>query len=147
MDAGISVPYQIHPEPEERVGAASIALKFSLLNDVLAFSVANELGEKEYFLNAIYSREFAPFRLHLNGGYLSTGDDTKKGLASYGLAGEYPIGKYEAVAELQGREGGAGSALLGLRWRVREAFFISSGVGRALEADRYRVTAGFHLEF
>lgn len=147
MDVGLSVPYQVHPAAAERVGAASLALKFSLVKDVLAFSVANELGEKEYFLNAVYSKELAVVKLSLNAGYLSTGDETKKGRGAYGLAAEYPMGKYEAAAELQGTEGGAGSMLVGLRYWLKDTLFVSSGVARALEADRYRVTAGFHLEF
>ena len=147
FDIGFSLPCRMHPVAAERVGAASLGLKFSLVPDKLAFSVSNELGEKEYFLNGIYTKGFGGLRTHLNAGYLSTGEETKKGKAFYGLAAEYPLAKYEAVAELKGEEGGVGSFLLGLRYRLKEFLFISSGVSRALEADNYRFTGGFHLEF
>lgn len=147
MDIGLSFPYRIHPAADESFGAAALSLKFSLISDVLAFSLANELGESEYFLNAVYTKEFSVLKLHLNGGYLSSGDDTVKGAAAWGLAGEYAFAKYEAVAELTGEEGGVGSALVGLRRRLKEGLFISAAVARALEADRYRVTGGFHFEF
>lgn len=147
FDIGFSFPCRLHPDVVERIGEASLGLKFSIVEDLLAFSVTNELGEKEYFLNGILSKEFGALKTHLNAGYLSTGEEDKKGKASYGLAAEYPLKKYEAVAELKGEEGGAGFFLLGLRYRLKESFFISAGTARALEADRYRFTGGFHLQF
>ncbi len=147
MDIGVSLPCRVHPVVSERLGSASLGLKFSLVKDILAFSIANELGKKEYFLNAIYTKAFTAFRFHVNAGYLVTGDANERGTASYGLAAEYQMGKYSVVGELQQQEGGHGNVLLGLRYHLKEAFFISSGVARALEADRDRVTAGFHLEF
>lgn len=147
FDIGFSFPCRLHPGVVERVGEASLGLKFSLVKDLLAFSVTNELGKKEYFLNGIFSREFGALKTHMNAGYLSTGDEDKKGLASYGLAAEYPLNKYEAVAELKGEEGGAAFFLLGLRCKLKESLFISAGAARHLEAGRYRFTGGFHLEF
>lgn len=147
FDIGFSFPCRLHPGVAERVGEASLGLKFSLVKDLLAFTVANELGEKEYSLNGIFSKEFGALKTHLNAGYLSTGEEDRKGAASYGLAAEYPLKDYGAVAELKGEEGGAGFFLLGLRCRLMEAFFISAGAARALEADRYRFTGGFHFEF
>ncbi|OGS11201.1 MAG: hypothetical protein A2234_07755 [Elusimicrobia bacterium RIFOXYA2_FULL_58_8] len=147
FDIGFSLPCRLHPGVVERVGAASLGLKFSLVKDLLAFSVINELGKKEYFLNGILSKEFGPLKTHLNAGYLSTGEDNRKGLASCGLAAEYPLKNHEAVAELKSEEGGTGFFLLGLRYGLKEAFFISAGAARSLEADRYRFTGGFHVEF
>lgn len=147
FDIGFSFPCRLHPGVVERVGEASLGLKFSLVKDLLAFTVTNELGEKEYLLNAILSKEFGTLKTHFNAGYLSTGEEDRKGNASWGLAAEYPLKQCEAVAELKGEEGGAGFFLLGLRYRLNETFFISAGAARALEADRYRFTGGFHFEF
>ncbi len=147
MDIGLSLPYRFRPETEGRVGAASLALKFSLVPDRLAFSVSNELGEKEYFLNGILSGEFGALKAHLNAGYLSSGDETTAGSASFGIAAEYPLSRYAAVAELRSEEGGSGEALLGLRYALREGLFVSAGGARRLEAARYRFTCGFHMEF
>lgn len=147
FDIGFSFPCRLHPGVVERVGEASLGLKFSLVKDLLAFSVTNELGEKEYFLNGIFSKELGAFKTHINAGYLSTGEEDKKGKASYGLAAEYPLQKYEVVAELKGEEGGTGFFLLGLRYRLRESLFISAGAARALKAERYRFTGGFHFGF
>jgi len=146
MDLGLALPYQIHPAGAEKLGAASLALKFSLVRDIAAVSLSNELGEKDYFLNAIYSKEFSAVKLHLNAGYLSTGDETAKG-AGYGLALEYPMGKLEAVGEAQGHEGGEGEALAGLRYRIKDALFVAGGLARDFSHGHTRLTAGLHFEF
>lgn len=147
LDVGIAVPYQIKPSRDERMGAASMVFKFSLVKDAVAMTFSNELGEKAYFLNAIYTKEFPGIKLNFNAGYLSTGDESKKGTGSYGLALAYPMGKYEAVGEVQGQDGGEGNALLGLRYHIRKPLFIATGVGRDLGSGNYCFNAGFHFEF
>lgn len=147
MDIGLALPYQIHPVREEKIGAASLGLKFSLVRYIVAVSLSNELGEKEYFLNAIYTKEFPAVKLHANAGYLSSGDDAVKGAGTYGLALEYPMGKFEAVGEAQGREGGEGDALLGLRYRIKESLFVAGGLARDFSCGHYRFTSGLHFEF
>ncbi|MBU2574249.1 MAG: hypothetical protein KKH28_09255 [Elusimicrobia bacterium] len=147
MDIGISLPYRIHPAGEEKPGAASIGLKFSLVKGIVALSFSNELGEKEYFLNTIYTKEFSAVKLHFNAGYLSTGEETKKGSGSYGLALEYPMGKFEAVGEAQGREGGEGAVLLGLRYWIRESLFVAGAIARDFRTGHPRFAAGLHFEF
>lgn len=147
LDVGITVPYRIRPSSDERMGAASMAFKFSLVKDVVAMTFSNELGEKAYFLSAIYTKEFPGIKLNINAGYLSTGDETKKGTGSYGLALEYPMGKFEAVGEVQEQEGGEGNALLGLRCHIKDPLFIAAGVGRDFESGNYCFNAGLHFEF
>ena len=147
MDLGLALPYQIHPADAEKLGAASLALKFSLVKDIVAVALSNELGEKDYFLNAIFSKAFSAVKLHVNAGYLSTGDETAKGAGSYGLALEYPLGKFEAVGEVQGQEGGEGDALAGLRYRIRETLFVAGGLARDFKSGHARLTAGLHFEF
>ena len=147
MDLGLALPYQIHPAGAEKLGAVSLALKFSLAENIAAVSLSNELGEKDYFLNAIYTKEFSAVKLHVNAGYLSAGDETVKGAGSYGLALEYPVGKFEAVCEAQGQEGGEGNALVGLRYRLKESLSVAGGLARDFNYGHSRFTAGVHFEF
>lgn len=147
MDIGLSFPYKLDPVVTEQAGAAELSLKFSLVEDVLAFSVASEMGSSGYALNTIYSLGSGELGLHLNAGYYSTGDETDKGTGSCGLAAEYPLGAFGLAAELTSEEGGGGEGLLGLRYFVGDGFFLSTAVARSLQADTYRFTAGFHLEF
>jgi hypothetical protein len=147
MDIGILFPYQIDPVKEERFGEASVSAKFSLIKDVLAATFSNELGEKDYFINVIFTKELSLISCNLNMGYISTGDENEKGRGLYGFSLQYPFDKYEAVGEIQGQEGGCGNCLLGIRRRISESLFIASGISRVFESNTDRVTAGFHLEF
>jgi hypothetical protein len=80
LDVGIAVPYQIKPSRGERMGAATMVFKFSLVRDMVAMTFSNELGEKAYFLNAIYTKEFPGIKLNFNAGYLSTATKLKREL-------------------------------------------------------------------
>lgn len=147
MDIGLSVPFQVDPADEDRLGASALTLKFSLIEDMLAFSYSNETGEKDYFVNAIFTKEFSSAKVNLNAGYLSAGDETVKGVGAYGVSLEVPVKKFEAVGEAQGQEGGEGSCLAGLRYRVSDNFFVAAGFSRQFTRNTNRGTAGFHLEF
>ncbi|MCX5782570.1 MAG: hypothetical protein NT145_07735 [Elusimicrobia bacterium] len=147
MDIGLSVPLQVSPVKEERLGEASIILKFSLVRDILAASFSNELGGKDYFLNAIYTKEFPSVIFNLNAGYLSTGDETVKGTGTYGASFEIPIKKFEVAGEVHGQEGGTGNGLVGLRYRISESIFVATGFSRLFDSNTNKVTAGFHSEF
>jgi hypothetical protein len=147
IDLGLSLPYQVDPIVEDNLGGASIAFKFSLINDILAVTFSNELGEKDYFINGIYTKEFSGFNVHLNAGYLSTGDEAEKGRATYGIAAEVPLGKFEVVGEIQGQEAGAGNGLAGLRYKISDTFFVGAGFSRTFNTNVNNGTAGLHYEF
>ena len=147
MDIGLSLPYKVDPAANENMGAATFSFKFALVKDMLALSFANELGEKDYFVNAIYTKEFSFVRCNLNAGYLSTGDETVKGRGSYGISAEYLIKSFEIVGEIQGQEEGTGNGLAGLRYRIIDTFFVAAGVSKAFSTDENKLTAGFHFEF
>jgi hypothetical protein len=147
MDIGLSIPFQLDPSREESLGEASLTLKFSLIKDMLAFSFSNESGEKDYFLNAVCTKDFKSVVLNLNAGYLSSGDETVRGYGTYGVSLEKPFGKFDLVGELQGQEGGSGNWLAGLRYWVTESFFVAAGFSRAFDSNTNRGTTGFHFEF
>ena len=104
-------------------------------------------GEKDYFINAIYTKEFPALRLCVNAGYLSAGDETANGSGTYGVSVEVPVKKFEVVGEVQGQEAGIGYFLAGLRYKISSALFIAMGVSRAFESNADRLTVGFHCEF
>lgn len=147
MDIGLSFPYQVEPAVEEHLGKASVGFKFSLVKNILALAFSNELGEKDYFLNAIYTREFSSLKFNLNGGYLSTGDETVKGNGTFGFSVEFPWKSFDIIGEVQGQEGGTGNGLAGARYRLTDTFFIAVGVSKAFTSDENKLTAGFHFEF
>ncbi|MEI8218397.1 MAG: hypothetical protein WCG51_05055, partial [Elusimicrobiota bacterium] len=124
MDIGLSVPVQIDPVKEDRLGESALTLKFSLIREMLAFSFSNAFGEKDYFINAIFTKEFSSVIVNVNAGYLSTGDETVKGTGTHSVSLEIPIKRYEVVGEVQGQEGGIGNCLLGLRYRITDSFFV-----------------------
>lgn len=147
MDVGISFPYRIDPDADENLGEATLGFKFSLVKDTLAVSFSNELGEKDYFINAICTKEFSSVTCSLNAGYLSSGDETIRGAGSYGISVEYPIKSFDLVGELQGVEGGRGNGLAGIRYRISEAVFAAAGASKDFTTAENKVTAGFHFEF
>lgn len=147
MDLGISFPWQVEPVKEENMGAAALTLKFALVKDMVAVTFTNEFGEKGYFVNAIYSKEFPVVVCNLNAGYCSSGDETVRGSCSCGASAEFPVKRFDIVAEVQGQEGGNGSGLAGLRCRITDAFFVAAGASKAFTTDENKVTGGFHFEF
>ena len=147
IDAGIVLPYQIDPFEDEWWGGASAIVKVSVIKDRVALTATHELNEKDYFINAIYTKEFPAIRLCFNAGYLSAGDETANGSGTYGVSAEIPVKKFEAVGEVQGQEGGVGYFLAGLRYRFSDVFFIAFGASRAFESNADRLTVGFHYEF
>jgi hypothetical protein len=147
MDIGISFPYQIEPEVDEKFGSAALAFKFSFIKNIFAVSFSNELGEKDYFINGIYTKEFSFVECSLNAGYLSTGDETVKGAGSYGLSVSAPVNSFDIVGEIQGQEGGTCDGLIGVRYHITDSLFIASAVSREFTSNSDRLTGGFHFEF
>ncbi|OGS02335.1 MAG: hypothetical protein A2204_02445 [Elusimicrobia bacterium RIFOXYA1_FULL_47_7] len=147
MDIGFSMPYHVDPAETENLGPVSVGAKFSLIKDTLALSLANELGAKDYYINAIYSREIAAVKCSLNAGYLSTGDAAVKGIGSYGVSAELPVGKFDILCELQAQEGGSGNGLAGLRYHLLENIFVAAGFSKDFQTTANKLTLGSHLEF
>jgi hypothetical protein len=147
MDIGISFPYQVDPAKNENMGEASFSLKFTLIKDMVAVTFTNEVGEKDYFINAIYSKEFSFIKFNVNAGYSSTGDETAKGAGSYGASAEFPVKKFEIIGEVQGQECGKGNGLAGIRYRITDAFFVAAGASKVFAMDENKLTGGFHFEF
>lgn len=147
MDIAISFPFVIKPKPQEHFGPASIGLKFSIVKDVLSFSLSNELGSSEYFLNGIFSYEISPVMLHINLGYTSTGNQDIKGSIAYGFAFEYPFKRFDIVGEILGEKDGFKDYLFGLRYNIVEGVAASLGYGNNINKKEEKITCGFHYEF
>lgn len=147
LDIGLSFPYQVDPDQDENLGEASLSIKFALVKDMAAVTFTNEFGAKGYFVNAIYTKEFPIATCNLNAGYLSSGDESVRGAGSYGVSLEFPVHAFDIVGEVQGQEGGTGSALAGLRYRVSQPFFVATGVSKSFKTDENTLTAGLHIEF
>jgi len=147
MDIGFAIPYRVDPALPENAGAVVFDAKFSLIKELLAISLSNELGEKEYFVNAICTKCISVVRCSINAGYLSSGDETVRGIGSYGAAFEVPLQEFDIVGEVQGQEGGGGNGLVGVRYHLFDNFFTAAGISKDFQTDADKVTAGFHLEF
>lgn len=147
MDVGISFPYQVEPRPAEQLGRVTLGFKFLLIEDIFAFSVSNELGSKEYFVNSIVSREFSPMTVHLNFGYLATGDKDNQGEIIYSSAFEYPLRKIDLVGETIGKKDGLQNWLLGLRYKVSDVSALNFAYGNGFRETNEKTVFGFHTEF
>jgi len=147
MDMGVSFPFLIEPSKEGRLGAAIMVVKFSIVKDIVSVTFSNELGEKDYFINTIYTKELPFFLCNFNLGYLSSGDDNEKGSSSYGFSLAHSFGKYETLGEIQGQEGGYGNWLLGLRRKINDRLFAAAGFSRTFESSSDKLSVGFHFEF
>ncbi len=145
MDIGVSFPYLF--EPKESFGQASIGLKFSVVKDLLTFSITNPLGSSEYFLNSIFSYEISPVILHLNLGYQSTGQQDVEGSITYSSAFEWSIKKFDIVGEILGDKDGFQDYLLGFRYNFIDGVAFSFAYGNGFNEKREKITSGFHYEF
>ncbi|MBU0951776.1 MAG: TonB-dependent receptor [Elusimicrobia bacterium] len=147
MDIGVSFPYQMDPTQDERFGEAVLGVKFALVKDVFALTFSNELGEKEYLINGIYTKEFSKAVVHFNLGYSATGDPTIKGAAVYSSAFEIPVNKFDLIGEVAGDTNDNNTWLLGARYRITENIVVDAGYGRSFNTSDDKTILGFHCEF
>ncbi len=147
MDIGVSFPYRIKPKPAEQFGTATIGFKFLLIRDIFAFSINNELGSKEYFINGILSREILPIILHFNFGYLAGGDEKVQGEIIYSSAFEYPLKKIDLVGETVGGKTGLQNWLFGLRYKIGVVSTLNFAYANGFKDTDEKIAFGFHKEF
>ena len=147
MDVGISFPYQIKPKQTEPLGGASFGLKFSLIKELLALSLSNELGEKEYFINGILSKDMNFATMHVNLGYLASGDEDVRGSTVYSWAFEHPVGKVDIVGEMLGEEENFNDWLLGGRYNINNISALSFGYGNGFKKTDEKIIIGLHTGF
>ena len=148
LDIGISFPYHIEPKPAERLGSVSLSFKFLLVEDIFAFTLANELGSEEYFINGISTREISSLVVHFNLGYQATGNENVKGKILYNSAFEYsPLNKIDFVGEVLGEETGLQNWLLGMRYKINDVCFFDFGYENGLRETNEKIAFGFHAEF
>jgi hypothetical protein len=148
MDIGISFPYHIEPKPAERLGRVSLSFKFLLIEEFFAFTLSNELGSEEYFLNGILTREISSSVVHFNLGYQATGNENAKGEMFYSSAFEYsPMDEIDLVGEVLGEEIGFQNWLLGVRCKISDVCFFDIAYGIGFRETNEKIASGFHIEF
>jgi hypothetical protein len=147
MDMGISFPYQVKPRQTEAIGTANLGIKFSLIKDILALTINNELGSGEYFINGIFSKEIKFATMHFNFGYSASGDEDTKGTIVYSWAFEHSLSKADLVGEILGEKKSFEDWLLGNRYKIADATAVSLGYGNGFKKTNEKITVGFHTEF
>ena len=147
MDIGVSFPYQFMPKNSEPFGNASLGLKFLLIKDLFAFSVANDLGASQYFVNGIVTKEILPVTAHLNFGYQSSGDENIAGETIYSAAIEYPFSGMDVVGEIVGERAGVENWLAGVRYKLGEKTTFNVAYADKFKEREDKIIFGFHAEF
>ena len=125
MDIGVSFPYQVKPKLAEPLGTTTLGFKFALIKDIFSFTINNELGLREYSINCIVTREINPITVHLNVGYVASGDENVSGEIGYSSAVEYSLAKIDLVGEVIAEKIGLQNYLLGARYKTGEVSKIS----------------------
>lgn len=147
FDIGVSFPYQVQPEAQEQLGTATVGLKFLLVKDLLALTVNNELGAGAYFLNGIVSHGISLVALHLNIGYLATGDAGVKGDVIHSFAVEWPMSMLDLVGEVTGTEASYKNYLVGFRYKIEDVMALNLAYGNGFSEVEQKIVLGFHSEF
>jgi hypothetical protein len=147
MDVGLSFQYQIEPIVNEKFSCLSICGKFQIIKDMVSFVVSNELGSSSYFLNGIFSYEFAFFVSHFNIGYNASGSKEEEGKISYSFAFEKSIEKFDIVFEFLCDKIGIQNYLVGLRYNFFKNFLIDAAYSNKFKEKEEKITIGFHYEF
>lgn len=148
MDIGIGFGITITPEETERLSPLELSLKFALIPDFLAISVASEFGTSSYSLNDIASRTFGPFEIDLNLGYDASGIENEEGTITYSGAVIFTTEKFDFGAEASGDRNGFQIWLCGGRFHILENLAIDAGIsGGFEEGSDLTATLGSHYEF
>lgn len=147
VDMGVSFPYQIDPKISEPLGTATMGFKFLIVKDVFAFTVNNELGSTEYFVNGIFTRDIRPLTVHANVGYAASGDETVPGEIIYSSALEYPLSKIDLAGEIIGEKIGLQNWLLGVRYRFAAVSSVNFAYGTGFRNTGDKIAFGLHTEF
>jgi len=148
MDIGIGFGIIITPEEPERFGLLEIGLKFALIPDLFAISVASEFGTSSYSLNGVITRTFGPLELDLNLGYAATGMSNEEGTITYAGALILGLDRIDIGAESSGDKDGFQTWLSGFRYHLVAGFALDCGISGGFEEDsEFTATGGIHYEF
>ena len=148
MDIGLAVGYVIEPEESNGFQAAELGVKFALVPDVFAASLAGSFGDASYVLNGIVTQHFGMLEIDGNLGYEATGVPGEEGSVVYGASVIVTIDPFAFGAEGQGDEDGVQSWLVGGRYAVLEGFFVDGGISGGFDEDSdITATVGLHYEF
>ena len=148
MDIGLALGYVIKPEDSNGFQTAELGVKFALVPDVLAASLAGSFGDASYLLNGIVTKHFGVLEIDGNLGYEATGVPGEEGSVVYGLSLIMTIDRFAFGAEGQGDEDGVQSWLAGGRYAILEGFFADGGITGGFDEDSdITATVGLHYEF
>lgn len=161
FDFCVGVPYEIETEEGEGLGGAEVGVKFALLKEKEKFpgvslTFSSGFGASEYALNGILTKEMGKLVVHLNLGYMATGEVGEKGVTTYSGAIELPLGeKLVLVGEIVGEADAYSNTedplegLLGGNLEVLEALSFDLGIGIGFNdvSPEWRTTVGLTYGF
>jgi hypothetical protein len=148
MDLGVGLAYIIEPEEDNGFEGAELGVKFALIPDVLAASLAGGFGDAAYTINGIFTQTIGPLEIDGNFGYEATGITGEEGTIIYALAVILDAGAYAFGVEGMGNKDGLQAWLVGGRYTLVDGFAADIGVSGGFEEDvTMTATAGIHYEF
>ena len=148
MDLGVSISYIIVPEESNGFESAELGVKFALIPDVFAASLAGSFGEAAYTLNGILTQGLGPLEIDCNFGYETAGIIGEDGTIFYALALIFNLGASAFGVEGTGDKDGLQSWLIGCRYTLVDGFAADVGISGGSDDDALTTaTAGIHYEF
>jgi len=147
MDLGVAVGRSLLPEDERGYHGAEIGLKFGLVPDLLAVSVAGSFGTAEYGANLIFSEEIGIYSVHANAGYTAV-PSTSDVDVTYGLVNEFAIGRVSLGVDIGGCDAAINRWLVGGRVAPADWIALDAGIGGDFEdAESFAAITGVWLAF
>lgn len=147
MDFGVCIPFRVAPEVNNRIGFIALYGKFNFIKNIFAVTVSNELGTREYFLNAVLSHKFTEVSIHLNAGYETSGEADVSGNPVVSSGFEYSLKKMDFIGEIILEKAISPVWQLGMRYKLNDITFFSVGFKDIFKSDKAILSFGFHTAF
>jgi hypothetical protein len=147
MDIGVSLGHVTLPENERCFHGAEIGLKYALVPEMLAVSVAGCFGDPAYGANLVFSKSITFFSIHTNLGYsaIATTNDAEM---TYGFASDAVIKKFSVGGEICGTHKELNWWQVGTIFTFTDWLVLDLGVGGNFEKNiAMNATTGLWFAF